>query len=116
MRPRSHWAPRGFRHLSDDRGAAARFARQGVWPAARVADVLERTGTPQGGDPAHHVGPLPDLAAALKAIEVDAPTTTAGATDGIVTLTAGDATLTASEPGHLTNGSFALARPLVLTG
>ncbi|KXK61193.1 hypothetical protein AWW66_14890 [Micromonospora rosaria] len=46
---------------------------QGVWSAARIADLLKGTGTPQGGDASQHIGPLPDLRAALRRIEVDAP-------------------------------------------
>jgi hypothetical protein len=50
---------------------------QEPWSAARIADVLKATGTSQGGDTSQHIGPLPNLEAALKQIEVDAPTTTA---------------------------------------
>jgi len=49
---------------------------QGIWSAAEIADVLKQTGTSQGGDTSEHIGPLPDLEAALRSIEVDAPTTT----------------------------------------
>ncbi|WP_176993348.1 OmpL47-type beta-barrel domain-containing protein [Nonomuraea jiangxiensis] len=49
---------------------------QAPWTAAQVADLLKRTGTPQGPTTSgQHIGPLPNLSAALKAIEVDAPTT-----------------------------------------
>ncbi|MBF8187025.1 S8 family serine peptidase [Nonomuraea sp. K274] len=75
---------------------------QAPWSAAKLADLLKRTGTPQGSaTAAAHIGPLPNVAAALKAIEVDPPTTEARLTqrpprDGdayvnpVVTLTAGD--------------------------
>jgi serine protease len=48
---------------------------QEPWSGARIAEVLARTGTPQGGDTSQRIGPLPDLAAALKEIEVDPPRT-----------------------------------------
>jgi hypothetical protein len=38
------------------------------------------------------------------------------ATTADVVSTAGDATLTVSDPGHLTNGAFSLPSPLVVTG
>ncbi|MFC4014429.1 OmpL47-type beta-barrel domain-containing protein [Nonomuraea purpurea] len=75
---------------------------QAPWSAARIADLLKRTGTPQGSvTAAEHIGPLPDLEAALKAIEVDPPTTEAKLTqrvpdqgdryvNPVVTLTAAD--------------------------
>jgi hypothetical protein len=48
------------------------------WSAWQIADLLVSTGTPQGPATAdQHIGPLPDLAAALRAIEVDPPVTTA---------------------------------------
>ncbi|MFG1708865.1 OmpL47-type beta-barrel domain-containing protein [Nonomuraea sp. M3C6] len=51
---------------------------QDPWTAAQIADLLKRTGTAQGPTTAgEHIGPLPNLAAALKAIEVDPPTTEA---------------------------------------
>ncbi|SEH02279.1 Subtilase family protein [Nonomuraea solani] len=50
---------------------------QAPWSAARIAELLKRTGTPQGPNTSgQRIGPLPDLAAALKAIEVDPPATT----------------------------------------
>ena len=48
---------------------------QGVWTSAQLIDLLRRTGTPQNGT--RLVGPLPNIAAALKEIEVDPPVTTA---------------------------------------
>ncbi|SDL43317.1 Subtilase family protein [Nonomuraea maritima] len=75
---------------------------QEPWSAARIADLLKRTGTPQGtATAAEHIGPLPDLNAALRAIEVDAPVTEAALSrrpprkgeaykNPTVTLTAGD--------------------------
>jgi subtilase family protein len=48
---------------------------QDPWTGARIAELLARTGTPQGGDTSRRIGPLPDLAAALKEIEVDPPRT-----------------------------------------
>ncbi|MFI7612071.1 OmpL47-type beta-barrel domain-containing protein [Nonomuraea terrae] len=54
---------------------------QEPWTAAEIADLLKRTGTPQGSASAgEHIGPLPDVRAALKAIEVDPPTTEAALT------------------------------------
>ncbi|MEO3873775.1 S8 family serine peptidase [Nonomuraea sp. B12E4] len=70
--------------------------------AAQIADLLKRTGTPQGPTTTgQHIGPLPNLSAALRAIEVDAPTTEVKLaqhaprqgdryTNPFVTLTAGD--------------------------
>jgi subtilase family protein len=72
---------------------------QEPWSGARIAEVLARTGTPQGGDTSQRIGPLPDLSAALKDIEVDAPRTEVALTpepvdgrysDPTVTLTASD--------------------------
>ncbi len=48
---------------------------QGVWTSAQLIDLLRRTGTPQNGT--RLVGPLPNIAAALKEIEVDPPVTSA---------------------------------------
>jgi hypothetical protein len=63
---------------------------QGVWTATRISNLLKATGTPQG-DPAHRVGEFPNIEAALKEIEVDAPSVTASfAGDGTVTLTGDD--------------------------
>ncbi len=51
---------------------------QEPWTATQVADLLKATGTPQGPNTAaQHIGPLPNLRAALLEIEVDAPTTEA---------------------------------------
>jgi hypothetical protein len=52
---------------------------QEPWSAQQIADLLKATGTPQGPNTSatQHIGPLPDLHAALLAIEVDAPATTA---------------------------------------
>jgi Subtilase family len=45
--------------------------------AQEIADLLEATGQPQGANTAaQHIGPLPDLRAALTSIEVDRPETT----------------------------------------
>jgi serine protease len=74
---------------------------QQPWSAQEIADVLKATGQPQGPQTAgQHIGPLPDLRAALVAIEVDVPTTTLlldgtpvrqrGYSDPVVTLTADD--------------------------
>jgi Subtilase family len=61
-----------------------------LWTATQISDLLKSTGTPQG-DPAHRVGEFPNIAAALKKIEVDAPATAASfAPDGTVTLTGDD--------------------------
>jgi serine protease len=50
---------------------------QQPWSAQEIADVLKATGQPQGPDTAaQHIGPLPDLRAALESIEVDAAETT----------------------------------------
>ncbi|MDA0180623.1 S8 family serine peptidase [Solirubrobacter phytolaccae] len=48
---------------------------QAPYTSAQLRDLLRRTGTPQTGT--RLVGPLPNVAAALKDIEVDAPTVTA---------------------------------------
>ena len=48
---------------------------QGVYTSAQMRDLLRRTGTPQTGT--RLVGPLPNVEAALKEVEVDAPTTSA---------------------------------------
>jgi subtilase family protein len=75
---------------------------QKPWTAEQIASVLAATGTPQGPTTAgQHIGPLPNLQAALKSIEVDPPTTTITLTqkpprqgdwyiNPRVTLTAGD--------------------------
>ena len=61
-----------------------------LWTADQISTLLKSTGTPQG-DPAHRVGEFPDIAAALKKIEVDAPTSAASfAPDGTLTLTGDD--------------------------
>jgi hypothetical protein len=50
---------------------------QEPWSAQQLADVLEATGQPQGPNTSEqHIGPLPNLRAALISIEVDAPDTT----------------------------------------
>ena len=60
------------------------------WTATRISNLLKSTGTPQA-DPARRVGEFPNLAAALKAIEVDKPASSASsAADGTVTLTGDD--------------------------
>jgi hypothetical protein len=52
------------------------------WSARQIVDLLVSTGTPQGSVTAdQHIGPLPNLAAALRAIEVD-PLLTVTADDG----------------------------------
>ena len=48
---------------------------QGVYTARQLTDLLRRTGTPQTGT--RLVGPLPNVAAALREIEVDPPVTSA---------------------------------------
>lgn len=74
---------------------------QEPWSAQQIADVLKATGQPQGPNTAaQHIGPLPDLRAALISIEVDVPETTllldgrpvrpGGYSDPIVTLEADD--------------------------
>jgi hypothetical protein len=61
-----------------------------LWTADQISTLLKATGQPQG-DPAHRVGEFPDIAAALKKIEVDAPATAASfAPDGTLTLTGDD--------------------------
>jgi hypothetical protein len=61
-----------------------------LWTATQISDLLKSTGTPQG-DPAHRVGEFPDIAAALKRIELDAPASAASfAPDGTLTLTGDD--------------------------
>jgi Subtilase family len=50
---------------------------QGTWSADQIAGLLQATGQPQGPDPeTEHIGPLPDLRAALTSIEVDDPEST----------------------------------------
>jgi hypothetical protein len=39
-----------------------------LWTASQLNDLLKSTGTPQGGDTAQRIGPLPDLQAALTAL------------------------------------------------
>jgi subtilisin family serine protease len=52
------------------------------WSARQIVDLLVSTGTPQGPVTAdQHIGPLPNLAAALRAIEAD-PLVTITADDG----------------------------------
>lgn len=54
-----------------------RATGQEPWSAQEIADVLKATGQPQGPNTAaQHIGALPNLEAALKQIEVDAPETT----------------------------------------
>jgi hypothetical protein len=54
-----------------------RATGQDPWTAQQVADLLKQTGQPQGPVTSDkHIGPLPNLRAALTAIEVDAPETT----------------------------------------
>jgi hypothetical protein len=45
-----------------------RAAGRPVWTARQLSDLLKATGTPQGGNLAQHIGPLPDLRAALTAV------------------------------------------------
>ncbi len=50
---------------------------QKPWSAQRIADLLKETGQPQGpNSAAQHIGPLPNIRAALIEIEVDRPITT----------------------------------------
>jgi hypothetical protein len=51
---------------------------QEPWSAQEIASLLKATGQPQGPNTAatQHIGPLPNLRAALVAIEVDVPETT----------------------------------------
>jgi len=50
---------------------------QKPWSAQRIADLLKETGQPQGPNSlAQHIGPLPNIRAALIKIEVDRPITT----------------------------------------
>ncbi|SDL23264.1 S8 family serine peptidase [Nonomuraea jiangxiensis] len=56
---------------------------QAPWTAAQVADLLKRTGTPQGPNTTgQRIGPLPNLEAALREIEVDVPATEATLSPG----------------------------------
>jgi hypothetical protein len=58
-----------------------RATDQDPMTAPEVAELLIETGTPQGPTTAaQHIGPLPDLRAALVSIEVDAPETEATVT------------------------------------
>jgi hypothetical protein len=56
------------------------------------------------------LGPNPSFGAFTPGIAADLTATTSAN----VISTAGDASLTVSDPGHLTNGSFALAEPLLV--
>ncbi|RIQ12663.1 OmpL47-type beta-barrel domain-containing protein [Jiangella rhizosphaerae] len=47
----------------------------GPWTTAQINELLRSTGTPQTTNTHENIGPRPDLRAALRAIEVDAPTT-----------------------------------------
>jgi hypothetical protein len=78
-----------------------RATDQQPWTAQEVADLLKSTGQPQGpGTSGEHIGPLPDLRAALTSIEVDPPETTlllngrparpGGYVSPLLTLTAAD--------------------------
>ncbi len=67
-----------------------RATGQAPWSADRIRDLLRATGTPQGGDGARQIGPLPDARAALRAIEVDPPTSDATLVGATITLTADD--------------------------
>ncbi|MBE2317512.1 S8 family serine peptidase [Solirubrobacter sp. CPCC 204708] len=55
---------------------------QAPYTSAQLRDLLRRTGTPQTGT--RLVGPLPDIRAALREIEVDAPNVTASFTPAAV--------------------------------
>ncbi|WP_026876370.1 OmpL47-type beta-barrel domain-containing protein [Jiangella gansuensis] len=47
----------------------------GPWTTEQITGLLRSTGRPQTTNTSEHIGPLPDLATALRSIEVDAPTT-----------------------------------------
>lgn len=47
----------------------------GPWTTAQINDLLRATGAPQTTNAHQNIGPRPDLRAALRSIEVDAPTT-----------------------------------------
>ncbi|PZF81211.1 OmpL47-type beta-barrel domain-containing protein [Jiangella anatolica] len=47
----------------------------GPWTSAQINELLRSTGAPQTTNPQENIGPLPDLRAALRSIEVDAPAT-----------------------------------------
>lgn len=57
-----------------------------LWTARQLNDLLKATGTPQGGDPAQRIGPLPDLRAALAAVDAAALDTASGSAGGGLTL------------------------------
>ncbi|MDA0180624.1 S8 family serine peptidase [Solirubrobacter phytolaccae] len=61
---------------------------QAPYTSAQLRELLRRTGTPQAGT--RRIGPLPNVAAALKAIEVDAPTVTLTIADQTVSVAAED--------------------------
>jgi hypothetical protein len=68
-----------------------RATGQQPWTAQQVADLLESTGQPQGPGPSsEHIGPLPDLRAAMAAIEVDPPEATLLRDGQLATLSADD--------------------------
>ncbi|MFK3984270.1 S8 family serine peptidase [Micromonospora sp. NPDC050397] len=43
-----------------------------VWTASQISTLLKNTGTPQGGNTAQRIGPLPNLRAALAQVQVPA--------------------------------------------
>ena len=84
------------------------------------------TGPVQDSDSVSAPGTVGGTVPATLALSLGAPATFGAFTPGVtqeytaqstakVTSTAGDATLSVSEPGHLSNGSFSLAEPLRVT-
>jgi hypothetical protein len=70
-----------------------RATGQAPWTTQQVVDLLKSTGQPQGSaTPGQHIGPLPNLQAALATIEVDPPETTLllDYASPLVTMTADD--------------------------
>jgi hypothetical protein len=64
---------------------------QRPWTAQQVANLLKSTGQSQGPvTSSQHIGPLPDLRAALAVLEVDPPETALRRAGQLVTLTAAD--------------------------
>ena len=63
---------------------------QGPWAADELVALLRATGTPQGAPEKGQIGPLPDVAQALRTIEVDPPRAEAELAGGRVVISADD--------------------------
>jgi hypothetical protein len=65
-------------------------AGAGVMTADQIADVLKQTGTPQGSPGSGQIGPLPDIPAALFAVEADPPVVEVQRAGTLISLSADD--------------------------